>query len=300
MGGSYSKPREVASRYYAEYTSKLPSLEGKVAAVTGTTSGTGLVCAKTLAKQGAHVLLLNRTSERSVSSEKEILASVPGAKVTSIDCDLQSFESVRKAVTAIKSKVSSLDILCNNAGVMALADSATPDGYDTQMQVNHLSHFLLTRELFPLLEKAAEVHGEARIVQHSSGARKYPTGDLAPQYLGKNGGNLGGNGASMFLGGARWQRYHQTKLANALFTTALTDKLAAKNSKVKALCATPGLSATNLQVTSNKEGGFLSTWMMVLVSALGLSLCPLRPPLTNNPPLPPPFCIHPIYSGPEC
>jgi len=267
MGGEYSKPREVASKYYVEYTSKLPSLAGKVAAITGTTSGTGLVCAKTLAKQGAHVLLLNRASERSVTSEKEILESVPGAKVSSIECDLQSFESVKKAAVSIKDKFGStgIDILCNNAGVMALADCATPDGYDVQMQTNHLSHFLLTRELFPLLEKAAERSGEARIVQHSSGARKYPAGDLGAQYLGKNGGNLGGDGASMFFGGSRWQRYHQTKLANALFTTSLTDKLTARGSKVKALCATPGLSATNLQVTSNKAGGFLSTWIMFLV-----------------------------------
>ena len=80
------------------------------------------------------------------------------------------------------------------------------------MQTNHLSHFLLTKELFPLLEKAAKARGEARIVNHSSGARKFPSSPLQAKYLGKNGGNLGGNGNSMLFGGARWQRYHQVPL----------------------------------------------------------------------------------------
>jgi NAD(P)-dependent dehydrogenase (short-subunit alcohol dehydrogenase family) len=77
------------------------------------------------------------------------------------------------------------------------------------MQTNHLSHFLLSKELLPLLNKAAASKGEARIVNHSSGARKFPSSPLEAKYLGKNGGNLGGNGNSMLFGGARWQRYHQ-------------------------------------------------------------------------------------------
>ena len=148
------------------------------------------------------------------------------------------------------------------------------------MQTNHLSHFLLTKELLPLLNKAAAAKGEARIVNHSSGARKFPSTPLQAKYLGKNGGNLGGNGNSMLFGGARWQRYHQactplertppspqagkvpllscrspadsavrqTKLANVVFTLGLHDRLQAAGSRVKALCAAPGLAATNLQV----------------------------------------------------
>ena len=91
---------------------------------------------------------------------------------------------------------------------------------------------------------------------HSSSARRYPTAPLDAKYFGKNGGDLGGNGASMFLGGARWQRYHQTKLANAVFTHALATKLSAKGSRVKAICAAPGLAATNLQVSTAGDGGF--------------------------------------------
>ena len=64
-----------------------------------------------------------------------------------------------------------LDVICNNAGIMALKDQATIDGFDIQMQTNHLSHFLLTKELLPLLEIAAEKRGEARIVNHTSISR---------------------------------------------------------------------------------------------------------------------------------
>ena len=104
----------------------------------------------------------------------------------SIDCDLQNFESVHSAMEIIKSKYTVIDVLVNNAGVMALKDQATKDGYDVQMQTNVLSHFLITKELFPLLQKSKE----ARIVNHSSMARL--GGPLDMKYFEKNGGNLGG------------------------------------------------------------------------------------------------------------
>ena len=122
--------------------------------------------------------------------------------MTHVDCDLTDFDAVRKAagIVAAATKESGIDVLCNNAGVMALADKATKDGYDIQMQTNHLSHFLLTRELYPALQKAVELRGEARIVNHSSFARNGPPGtklttENTYEYLGKNGGNLGGDGA---------------------------------------------------------------------------------------------------------
>lgn len=260
----YLKPKEVKPVWFQDFEAKLPSLEGKVVCITGCTTGTGYICARTVARKGAHVVMLNRKSERSEQAEQKILSEVPNAKVTSVDCDLQSFQSVRAAAKTIQIEFAEtgIDVLCNNAGVMALADVATKDGYDVQMQTNHLSHFLLTRELMPLLEKAASLRGEARIVNHSSGARKRPFKPLDGKYFGKNGGNLGGNGNSMFFGGARWQRYQQSKLANAVFMLGLHDRLQATGSKVKALCAAPGLTATNLQVTANQEDGFGSTWIM--------------------------------------
>ena len=188
--------------------------------------------------------------------------------MTHVDCDLTDFGAVRKAagIVAAATKDSGLDCLCNNAGVMALKDVATGDGYDIQMQTNHLSHFLLTKELYPVLVKAVELRGEARVVNHSSFARNGPPGtklttENTYEYLGKNGGNLGGDSASMICGGARWVRYAYTKLANVAFTLALHDKLS--DSGVKALCAAPGLAATRLQATTDADGGMGSgTWFM--------------------------------------
>jgi NAD(P)-dependent dehydrogenase (short-subunit alcohol dehydrogenase family) len=136
---------------------------------------------------------------------------------------------------------------------MALEDVATKDGYDVQMQTNHLSHFLLTKELYPLLQRARELRGEARVVNHSSGARSHPNTPLKAEYYEKKGGNLGGDGTGLFFSGPRWERYHQTKLANTVFTLALKDRFG--DSGMKATCAAPGMAATNLQVTTGQNGG---------------------------------------------
>mmetsp|Transcript_17227 Transcript_17227/g.21981 ORF Transcript_17227/g.21981 Transcript_17227/m.21981 type:complete len:316 (+) Transcript_17227:303-1250(+) len=231
-------------------------MQGKVVVITGTTSGTGFIAARTVAKKGAHTVILNRKSERAEKALESLQKEVPDGKFEWIECDLQSFESVKNAAEELKKRFpEGIDVICNNAGVMALEDKATEDGYDVQMQTNQLSHFLLNKEIFPLLEKAAEKNGEARIVSHSSDARNFPHKHLKAKYFEKNGGNLGGNGNSMIFGGARWQRYQQTKLANMVYTQELTRRLAAAGSKVVAVCAHPGLSATELQRTTSLDGG---------------------------------------------
>jgi NAD(P)-dependent dehydrogenase (short-subunit alcohol dehydrogenase family) len=228
-------------------------MTNKVIAITGTTSGTGFVCAREIGKKGGAVILLNRKSERSQDSLQQLQESVPNGNFEAIDCDLQSFDSVRSAVETIKSKYEKMDVLVNNAGVMALKDEATTDGYDVQMQTNVISHFLLTKELFPLLRKSVE----ARIVNHSSMARL--GGPLVSDYYEQRGGNLGGDGTeeeNMSFQGPRWDRYHQTKLANATFTYGLKKKLEEANiTNVLPLLAHPGLAATNLQVTTASDGG---------------------------------------------
>ncbi len=226
---------------------------GKVVAITGTTSGTGFICARELAKLGATLILLNRKSARSEQSHEKLAKAVPNATFEAIDCDLQKFDIVKQAIEDIKAKYDTLDVLVNNAGVMALEDMSTIDGYDIQMQTNVLSHFLLTKELFPLLKKSSA----ARIVNHSSMARL--GGPLKPDFFGKNGGNLGGDGTEAEnhnFKGPRWDRYQQTKLANAVFNYALKNKLeAAKITNIKPLLAHPGLAQTNLQVTTSANGG---------------------------------------------
>ncbi|MEM7179955.1 MAG: SDR family NAD(P)-dependent oxidoreductase [Spirochaetota bacterium] len=280
---SYQERKQLANVHFDAFKSKLPSMEGKVVAITGTTSGTGKVAARMVASLGGKVVLLNRASERSKKALADLQTDFPKAEFTAIECDLQSFASVKQAAEAVKEAFpEGIDVLANNAGVMALRDEATKDGFDVQMQTNHLSHFLLTKELMPLLEKAAEKSGEARIVNHSSIARMNPKKELLGKYLEKKGGQLGGDGASMIFGGARWVRYNQTKLANCAFTAALHEKLQQKGSKVKALVAHPGLAATDLQVTSVKEGGmggFFTNWMMGAMGqsqedgAMGLIAC---------------------------
>jgi NAD(P)-dependent dehydrogenase (short-subunit alcohol dehydrogenase family) len=228
-------------------------MTNKVVAITGTTSGTGFVCAREVAKKGATVILLNRKSERSGQAHKHLLESVPEGKFDPIHCDLQDFAGVQSAMEEIKSRYDVIDVLVNNAGVMALQDQATTDGYDVQMQTNVISHFMITKELFPLLRKSAQ----ARIVNHSSMARLGEPLNMA--YFEKKGGNLGGDGTeeeNLSFQGPRWERYHQTKLANATFTYGLKKKLEEKNlTNIIPLLAHPGLARTNLQVTTTADGG---------------------------------------------
>ena len=269
-------------------------MAGKTAVVTGTTSGTGKVAATTLAELGAKVLVLNRSSDRSTASFAELTAANSDAELHNVECDLQSFASVQAAAARVQELCpEGVHVLCNNAGVMALGDMATTDGFDVQMQTNHLSHFLLTRELMPLLELAADAAGEARVVNHSSTARLGPSKKLLPEYLETNGGQLGGDGSrieNMMFRGARWLRYNQSKLANAAFTAALHNRLQKKGSKVKALVAHPGLANTHLQQTSVKEGGMggLFTGFFMRLSqtpedgAMGILSCMCLPNATSG------------------
>jgi NAD(P)-dependent dehydrogenase (short-subunit alcohol dehydrogenase family) len=228
-------------------------MHGRVVAITGTTTGTGYICARELARLGATVLLLNRESERSTASLAKLQSEVPEGKFEPVACDLQSFASVRAAADAIKARHPRLDVLCNNAAVMAFPEQATVDGYDVQMQTNSISAFLLTKELLPLLRKS----DDGRVVNHSSGARM--GAPHHPKYFGKNSGDLGGDGTeqeNFNFSGPRWERYHQSKLANCTFTYGLQQRLDAKGiTNVKALLAHPGLALTGLATTTASLGG---------------------------------------------
>ena len=260
---SYDKALTPEDKYYFDFYKNMPDLAGKTIAITGTTSGTGLQLAIGAVKKNAVVILLNRPSERSDAALKIVQeqASEPN-NVRSVSCDLSSFDSVRQAAAIILADYEHIDVLANNAGVMAFPDEATEDSFDIQIQTNHLSHFLLTNLLFPRLVTASEIHGEARIVNHSSLARN--GGKLKEQYFSKHsGGNLGGNGAAMIGccgSGARWTRYHHSKLANSVFTQALHRRLERNDnySNILCCCAAPGYAATQLQVSAHRAGGFVN------------------------------------------
>lgn len=244
---------------YTKFEKALPDLSGKVFAITGTTSGTGFAAARTAGLHKGTVLLLNRPSERSKSSLERLRASTPNGTFVPIDCDLQDFASVRRASAEVRKKCpNGLYCLCNNAGIMAVPDDLTADGFDQQMQTNHLSHFLLTRELFPLLVQFNQDKNNtdvARVVQHSSLGRNMTRNKvLEAPYLTKqdSGGMLGGHlEKSEIMKGPQWERYFQTKLANSVFCQALHAKIAVSGDnngtkKVLSLCAHPGFCYTNL------------------------------------------------------
>ena len=255
----------VRTRWLPKFQKELPRVDGKVFVITGTTSGTGFVAARVTAELGGEVVLVNRPSSRSDDSLRKLKEAAPNGKFVKVDCDLQSFESVRKASKEIKEKYSKIYCLANNAGIMAAPDKATGDGYDIQMQTNHLSHFLLTKQLFPEIQAASDEYQDARIVNHSSGGRnRTPNGTLEEKYFGKNGGNLGGDEVKI-LAGPCFERYFQTKLANSVFTYGLAAKLKAKSSNIRAVAAHPGISTSNLADHLN-FGFFASIFMPLLAT----------------------------------
>lgn len=206
----------------------LPSLAGKTVAITGTTSGLGYALARVaITKNAALVLLLNRESERSKKSGEELRKyldsgdnTLPKTVIKTIPCDLMDLGSVKTAAEEVKRAVKSyggLDVLCNNAGIMAFNDDRTKDGFDVQMQTNVLSHFLLTSLVYPSIKDAADKRGEARVVTQSSSAREFSS-SLDGKYFEKcDEGTLGGDSAwfltqVVFGKGGPWARCEYTNI----------------------------------------------------------------------------------------
>mmetsp|Transcript_43670 Transcript_43670/g.52346 ORF Transcript_43670/g.52346 Transcript_43670/m.52346 type:complete len:357 (+) Transcript_43670:446-1516(+) len=243
--------------FYPSFFENLPSMKGKTVVITGFSRGLGYVTALSVAKKGATVFLLNRKSERAEESAAAIAAATPEGTPSprQIECDLLDFASVRTAAKLVKDFApdgGAVDVLCCNAGIMLQPDEASADGYDITASTNMLSHFLLTKELMPSLEKAAAVRGEARIVTMSSGSG-FGKPSFNAKFFERNGGKLGDSS---------YERYHQSKLANLVFTKALDDKLRAKNSNVIAVACHPGVCATDMLVhvrTTMKKGLLLDS-----------------------------------------
>jgi len=236
---------ERPSQFYPEFFKSLPSMEGKTIVITGCSQGLGYVTASAVAKKGGFVIMLNRRSDQAKKAFAAISRDAVGIPPEMIECDLQSFESVRTACKAIRERTAGdndddggIDVLCCNAGIMLQPDEASADGYDITASTNMLSHFLLTKELFGELQKASSLRGEARIVSMSSGSG-YGSPAFNPSFFERRGGKLGGNRNS-------YERYHQSKLANLAFTAALNDRLRAQHSKIKAVACTPGVCGTNM------------------------------------------------------
>src|SRR5438093_13344385 len=129
-------------------------MQGKVVVITGGNSGIGKETAVELAGMGAHVIIAARNPAKAAAAVKEVKDRSPGAAVEHLPLDLASFASVRAFAGAVTERFDHLDVLVNNAGVVLRRRTTTEDGHETQLQVNHLSHFLLTNLLPEQLERA--------------------------------------------------------------------------------------------------------------------------------------------------
>ncbi|MFH8729928.1 MULTISPECIES: oxidoreductase [unclassified Streptomyces] len=207
--------------------SDIPDQSGRTAVVTGANSGIGYITARELARKGAHVVLACRSEERGTAALDRLRSEVPGAQAEFEQLDLGDLSSVRKFAGA-RGSGERLDLLINNAGVMALPLGRTADGFETQFGVNHLGHFALTGLLLPRL---LDTPG-ARVVSVSSMFHVLSDIDIADL-----------NSERRYR---RWIAYGRSKTANLLFIHELARKLAARGSDVVAASAHPGYASTNL------------------------------------------------------
>ena len=215
-------------------SSKIIDQEGKVFLVTGANSGLGYETSKSLLESGATVIMCCRNLIKGEKAKQELLKlNFPG-KIELVELDLSDLNNVQTVSELIKNKFNSLDVLINNAGIMAPPKTFSNQGFEIQFAVNHLAHMFLTLKLLPILEKTSN----SRVVTVTSGV----------QYFGKiQWDDLQGN-----LKYDRWASYAQSKLANVMFGLELNSKLREKKSKTSSLLAHPGLARTNLQPKSVK------------------------------------------------
>jgi NAD(P)-dependent dehydrogenase (short-subunit alcohol dehydrogenase family) len=202
-------------------------LGGKVAVVTGASGGLGLETARALAAAGATVVLAARDAAKTAAAIETIRTQVPGARVEGRSLDLASLASVRAAARELIAAHPRIDVLINNAGVMATPLVRTADGFELQLGTNHLGHFLFTCTLVPSLLAAAP----ARIVNLSSG------GHLISDVLWDD-------PSFRRRPYDKWVAYGQSKTANVLFTIELERRLGALG--VHAFAVHPGMILTDL------------------------------------------------------
>ncbi|ASY35109.1 MULTISPECIES: oxidoreductase [unclassified Streptomyces] len=227
-GGSATRTRGWSA-------ARIPAQEGRTAVVTGANSGIGYVAARELARHGAHVVLACRSERRGADAVARLLSEVPGAHAEFSRLDLGDLGSVREfAARHVRRPV---DVLLDNAGVMALPYGRTADGFERQFGVNHLGHFALTGLLLPALLRTPG----SRVVTVSS--ILHVLGNLDPQDL---------DSARHYR---RWLAYGRSKTANLLFTHELARRLDAAGADTVAAAAHPGYARTNLHTAGSRLEG---------------------------------------------
>ncbi len=219
----------------------IPDLTGKTAVVTGANSGIGFEAALGLAEKGARIVLACRNQAKATEAADAIRARAPEAATEILPLDLSSLDSIRDFADGLRRGHQKIDILCNNAGVMALPYRQTADGFEMQFGTNHLGHFALTGRLLDLVLAAPG----ARIVNVASQAHRF--------------GRIRFHDLHWQQRYGKWRAYGQSKVANLLFTLELQRRLTERGASAIAVACHPGYSATHLQAVGPEMEG--SRWM---------------------------------------
>jgi len=202
-------------------------LSGRTVFITGANSGLGQETARAMAARGAHVVMAGRDQHKLDESVAAIRESVPKAQLDTLTVDLGSLESIRAATSRARQAFPKIDLLINNAGVMATPFEHTRDGFERQFGTNHLGHFALTAELMPAIERG---HLK-RIVNLSSRGHFMGQVDFEDPNFARRPYDP-------------WASYGQSKTANVLFTVGLEQRFAVLG--IRAYAVHPGGIETNL------------------------------------------------------
>ncbi len=209
----------------------IPDLTGRVAVVTGANSGLGLITARELARHGAEVVMACRNLDKANAAAADIRHQVPGARLDVASLDLGDLASVSAFAEHTATEHERLDLLVNNAGLMAPPRRTTADGFESQLGTNHLGHFALTGRLLSSLERSSA----ARVVTLASAAHRIGRIDFDDLQRERRYNN--------------WLAYGQSKLANLMFCFELQRRATEAGSPLRSLAAHPGYAATNLQTS---------------------------------------------------
>ncbi len=223
----------------------IPDQSGRVAVVTGANSGLGMATARELARAGARVVLACRSVEKGEDAAARIVSTVPGAELDPAVLDLADLDSVRVFAASAPAR---LDLLINNAGIMAAPHRVTKQGFESQFATNHLGHFALTGLVLGKLLAAPA----PRVVTVSSTLHRRGT---------MNFDDLQGERKY-----SPWGAYGQSKLANLMFCFELQRRATAAESALLSMAAHPGYAATNLQAAGTDR--FYERWFMAIGNRL--------------------------------
>ena len=220
---------------------QIPDLAGKTFLVTGANSGIGFEAARALAAKGAAVVLACRNLEKGKVALDAIYKATPSARLELEALDLSDLGSVRAFATKFAGAHRRLDVLVNNAGIMAIPYRTTKDGFEMQIGTNHLGHFALTGLLLQKLVDSAP----SRVVTVSSMAHTMSTRFRA----------LDAADLRLERGYTKWGAYGRSKLANLLFVYELERRLKGAFPGVMSVGCHPGYAATNLQAVGPEMSG---------------------------------------------